>query len=425
MAVSTDHGSSFTELPIGHITPVDDRPWLYYDPGTSALYMAWDGAGALHVGKALLGAQPVPGAGAQGPLVFEQDVPAVVDQTDRGCTTCPPGTMLVDPSGTVDVAFAGPNGVGVASSSDGLTGWTESFVPGTANASASNDFQVLRGDGLGNLYLLWTEVAGNGDTVVYLSVKRSGSDGWQPPRRVSTSTDAVDGTLAVVSPGVIDVAYYGSGYAGDPNSAPDSTAWDLDLAQVQNLFGSASITTTDLLPAMHHGTIATQGLTITGSVPDRRLGDFFSIAVDGDGLADIITAVDDGSGTKLRFVHESPPPPPPAAGPVFVVPAPLAAPGSGAMYPPYARLSAPPGAAAATPDAATAMSGDAASAAAPSTDAGTAGRPTGPKYPDGVGIAEPGQAGGGEPGHGLPLWAYLLAGGGATAGRLLLRRGRG
>lgn len=434
MAVSTDHGATFTQLPIGHLSPVDDRPWLYYDPTSSALYMDWDGAGALHVGKALLGAttngQPVPSAGAQGQLVFEQDVPAVANEPDRGCGTCPPGNVIVEPSGIVDVAFAGPQGVGVASSADGIqwgapTTVNAGYVPNTAGANVSNNFQVLRSDNLGNLYLVWTQQMDNGSTTVFLSYRRQGAGDWHAPIRISNSNDAMFGTVAVVSPGVVDVAYYGSSYSGDPNAAGNSAAWDLYLAQVQNLFGSPSTATADLLPGMHHGSISTQGLVSPSAPADRRLGDFFSIAIDGAGLANIITVVDDGSGTKLQFVHESPPPPPPAPGLAFVLPTPPPTPGSAAASYPHVPNFPAVAQVAPTPDAATPAPVDAGTAAAPSTDTGTTGRPSGPKYPDGVGISSADQAGGGTPGHGPPLWAYGLAGVGATLGRLVLKRGRG
>jgi len=443
MSVSTDHGSTFTELPIGHVTPVDDRPWLTYDPASGSLYMAWDGAGALHVGRALIGGtvqvnqvpgagpQQVPSAGPQGQLVFEQDVPAVPNEPDRGCSTCPPGTLVVDPFGNVDVAFAGTSGVGVASSTDGgLTWGTPAYVPGTAgtNASNSNVFQILRSDAQGNLYLVWTALASNGNPAVLLSFLPSGSSAWHAPIQVSTTPDALFGTLAVVAPGIVDVAYYGSTFSGDPNGAPPSTRWNLDLAQVQDLFGSPTTTTADVLPSFHHGAISTGGATgsltgtVSGTPADRRLGDFFSIAVDAAGLANIITAADDGSGTKLQFIHETPSPPPPAAaGYSFAVPPPAATPSTNGVtqFPPVGGGSGV-SAGAPTPDAS--MPTPPAQGTGAPADPTKATSPSGPKYAGGVSLTTTDQPGGGVPGHGPSVWFYGLGGLAATAGRFLLRR---
>ncbi len=449
MAVSTDHGSTFTQLPLGHVTPVDDRPWLYYDARSGALWMAWDGAGALHVGKALLGARAqgnaVPGAGPQGQLLFEQDVPAVLNEPDRGCATCPPGNVVVDPHGLVHVAFAGPAGVGVATSTDdgvtwpqpsvqqyapgtGNLGTTAEYVPGTAGADNSAGFQVLRTDRQGNLYLLWSEVTPAGNTVVYLSYKQAVASTWHAPIRVSTPRDALFGTIAVVSPGNVDVAYYGSGYSGDPNAAPSSTAWDVYLAKVQNLFGATAMTTADVLPAFHHGAICTAGVQCQVSGADRRLGDFFSIAVDSSGLADIVTAADLSIFSELQFIHElPPPPPPPTPGPAFVLPQPTTT--TGASQQQLPAVGAATGAGTGTG----AASSGASAQPTPSASAapGNSALPTkttsrsAPKYANGVGISDLAQtSSAGDPGHGPSPWVYALAAVAATGGRFLLRRSR-
>jgi hypothetical protein len=297
--------------------------------------------------------------------------------------------------------------------------------------TASNIFQQLRTDSQGNLYLAWSQMtdASQGISQVFLSYLPNGASSWHDPVQISTTGEALFGTLAIVSPGNVDVAYYGTTYPGDSNGAPTSTAWDVDLAKVQGLFSSPSTATANVLPGFHHGPISTQGLnpTAPNGPVDRSLGDFFSMAVDGAGLADIITTTTDTAGNRtLTFVHEDPPPPSPAATPTplaLTVPPP-AAPSPGAYDPRSLLNNAAAMPAAPTPTAApTQDAGSGSAAGGPATSQGS-GR-SGPKYPDGVGVATPAdQGGGGGPAPGPPLWFYGLAGGGATAGRFILRRVR-
>jgi hypothetical protein len=423
MTVSTDHGSTFTELPIGHLTPVDDRPWLAYDPVNDALWMDYDGGEALRVAKALLNSTADgTAAGPHSGLVFAQNFPAVPNESDRGCAICAPGTIAVDPSGDVFAAFAGPGGVGIAESQAGTgigLSWTTSFVPNTApgaNGTNSDDFQVLRSDTQGNLYVVWSADNGSGPQV-FLSCLQRGQTTWAAPIRISTSGDALFGTMAVVSPGIVDVAYYGSSYRGDPNAA-NSARWDVYLAQAQNLFSSPTIATAAVLPAAHDGSIDTQG--ISGNA-DRSLGDFFSIAVDASGMADIITVAGSSSkGTNLEFVHQS--------GPIQAgggssqpTPAPawILSPGSSttthATYPPDATSPAQP------PQ--PANGSQAAYGGAGGSQPGQAAHSSG-KYPNGVPLAAMRSPASGGPLPQPPIWIYVLGVGGVL-GRLILRRMRG
>lgn len=316
MAVSTDQGNTFTQLPVGHLTPVDDRPWLAYDSVNDALYMAWDGGDGLHVGKTLLrsvttGTQAAPAGG----LLFAQDVVAVPESilagTPAGAVArecvCPPGTITVEPSGAVDLAYSSQNGLGIARSTDGGLTWNSTYVPGSATGSAQDlddDFQVLRSDAAGNLYVAWSQAAGAG-VQVYFSYLQRGATAWHAPVRVSTTKDAVFGTIVPVSPGIADIAYYGTNdFGGDPNSA-GSASWDVYLAQAQDVFRSGVVVTADVYPAVHTGAIDTAGL---GSGTDRSLGDFFSIAIDKAGMAGIITAVGNvAQGVKLQYIRQTGP----------------------------------------------------------------------------------------------------------------------
>ena len=316
MSVSTDQGHTWTELPLGHLSPVDDRPWLAYDPVNDALWMDWDGGDGIHVAKALLRAATSGTAGAPpSGLLFAQDVVAVPETALSGTPAgavlreclCPPGTIVTDPTGGVHFAYSSQNGVSIASSADGVS-WTSAYVPGTATGNAldlDHDFEQLRSDPSGNLYVVWSQAV-QGGIQVFASWLPSGAADWSPPYPISVAKDAVFGTVAVVTPGVIDVAYYGTQDAsGSPASAGPSTHWDLYLAQVSNVFSKPAMRTGILYPGIHTGSIDDAGI---GGSADRSLGDFFSLAVGRDGMAVVATAVGNlQSGTHLHFIRQSGP----------------------------------------------------------------------------------------------------------------------
>jgi hypothetical protein len=317
MSMSTDGGNTWVEAPVGHPSPVDDRPWFAYDPVNDALYMTWDGGDGIHVGKAAL--RTVASGTAAAPastLVFAQDVVAVPEvgytgtpagSVARECV-CPPGTMAVDSSGGVHVAFSSQNGVGIATSTDGGLTWNSTYVPGTATGKApdlGNDFQWLRADGAGNLYIVWTQNVGGGQQV-FMSWLQRGATDWQRPTRISTTKDGLFGTLAVVSPGAVDLAYYGTNdTGGDANSAASGTTWDVHLVQAQDLFTAPTFVDNVALSAVHTGSIDTNGLS---GAADRSLGDFFSLIIDPHGMAGIVTATGNASsGTTLTYIRQTAP----------------------------------------------------------------------------------------------------------------------
>jgi hypothetical protein len=111
-------------------------------------------------------------------------------------------------------------------------------------------------------------------------------------------------TLDVVSPGVIDVAWYGTSASGDPNLVSKSASWNVDVAQV-TLANTATpkFTAGAAVSGIHTGCIQTGG---SGSslCSDRSLLDFFQLAVY-NGKANVIyTAGNAASGTNLYFVRQ-------------------------------------------------------------------------------------------------------------------------
>jgi len=335
MAVSTDHGASFIANEYGHTQPGDDRPWIAYSAKDNAIYMVYDGVDAVHVAKS------APLVAPQAGLVLAQDVPVIpesavsvglsvsgVSTPVRECV-CPPGGIAVDPSsGSVYVTYSKQNGgseggaVGVARSDNGGLTWTTMSIPGTGSTGSAFDveynFAPVKVDANGTVYVAWGEgrnistdangnhVAGGGVTVKYAYSTDKGAT-WSAPVTLSASSGtATFPTLDVVSPGVIDAAWYGTSATGDPNLVPGSASWDVDYAQVTAAnTATPVVTASTAVSGIHSGCIQTggSGSSLCG---DRSLLDFFQLVVDHNGKANIIyTAGDASAGTTLYFARQS------------------------------------------------------------------------------------------------------------------------
>lgn len=318
MALSTDHGQSFIANEWGHTQPVDDRPWLAYDASSNTNYLAWDGADAIHVGRTLPLSDPHLG------LTFPQDVPAVPECVIGGnnpCSTapirqcvCPPGGIAVDQkSGQVYVSYSRQNGgslgggVGIARSDNGGLAWSYFSVPKTGTTGSAFDtqwnFAPIAVDSNGGVYVAWGEQF-NGAGPVAIRYSYSGDKGqtWTAPRTVSTTPTSVFPAMDVVSPGVIDVAYYGNGSNKDPNFATGS--WNLYMTQVTAANTAAPVLNgVEVVPSIHSGCIQAGG---AAQCSDRSLVDFFSLKVGPGGLANIVfTEGDANQGTNLWFVQQT------------------------------------------------------------------------------------------------------------------------
>jgi hypothetical protein len=328
MAVSTDHAASFIANEYGHTQPGDDRPWLAYSSKDNAIYMVYDGVDAVHVAKS------APLVAPQAGLVLAQDVPVVaeslvsvglsisgVNNPVRMCV-CPPGGIAVDQSsGSVYVTYSRQNGgsngggVGVARSDDGGVTWTNMSIPGTGSSGSAFDteynFSPVKVDRNGTVYVAWgegrnvsNEVANGGVVIKYAYSTDKGAH-WSAPVTLSTSNNnSVFPTMDVVSPGVINVAWYGTSATGDPNNVGSGASWDVDYAQVTGANTAApSFAPAVAVSGIHNGCIQVGGLA---SCSDRSLLDFFQLAVDAAGKANIIyTAGSASSGVNLWFVRQS------------------------------------------------------------------------------------------------------------------------
>ena len=334
MAVSTNHGASFIANEYGHTQPGDDRPWLAYSRKDNVLYMVYDGIDAVHA------ARSAPLVAPQLGVALAVDVPVIPESligfsTSGGLTNnvrmcvCPPGGIGIDAtSGQVYVTYSRQNGgasgggVGIARSDNAGLTWTLMSIPGTGSTGSAFDveynFAPVKVDSAGTVYVAWAEGAGlvtdsNGNTIatggVQIKYAYSTTHGasWSAPRVLSTTTATnVFPTLDVVSPGVVDVAWYGTNAAGDPNLVGSAASWNVMFAQVTGAnTGTPSFAPAAAISGIHSGCIQVGG---SGSAlcSDRSLLDFFQLAVDMNGKANLIyTAGDERNGTTLFFTRQT------------------------------------------------------------------------------------------------------------------------
>jgi hypothetical protein len=214
----------------------------------------------------------------------------------------------------------------VAHSDDGGQTWTDITSYSTAPTETREldlIFPVLSVDKAGNLYSAWTD----GNLVQYVT-SRDGGTTWSKPYTL-TSGEAgaakTNGTanlfpwIEAGGDGRLDVVWY-HGEGGDTTgyrSVGDShTTWTVAFAQLSNAASGGTGTPTPTVeqkslavsPVLHTGNVCNNGTTcgITDS-GDRTLLDFFQVAVDGQGRANIVYADDQGSaGTAhVEYIRQN------------------------------------------------------------------------------------------------------------------------
>jgi hypothetical protein len=270
--------------------------------------------------------------------VLAQDTPVVAESilSLNGTSTpsqvrecvCPPGGIAVDQnSGAVYVTYSRQNGggngggVGVARSDDGGLTWTNMSIPKTGSTGSAFDteynFAPVKVDSLGTVYVAWAEgrnivtdsngndVATGGVQIEYAYSADKGAT-WSSPVTLSTiNKTATFPTLDVVSPGVVDVAWYGSSASGDPNLVGGGASWNVDFAQVTAAnTAKPSFSPSAAVTGIHTGCIQTGG---SGSnlCSDRSLLDFFQLAVSGGKANIVYTAGSAAKGTNLFFTRQN------------------------------------------------------------------------------------------------------------------------
>ena len=294
---SSDGGHTFVSQPLGSPVAGDDRPWLATDGG--AVYMTFHDilSGNIDVERSAAGPEaglvyapqrPIlpptdaaVGNNQIGPLLADRHRPGLLYQVYT--TTSEPMISITTGPGS------GQNSVRMATSADGGASWTlHTIFTGPPATGYASIFPAAAVDRAGTVYVV---VSDNSGVLVFSSADRGAT--WRGPVRVEPPTGGatVFPWISAGGPGGVVVAWLGSRVAGV--DAPDAS-WQVYAAESLDAAAPAPayrlFTVSDR--PVHAKGICQQGI---GCRSGRELGDFFSVEVGPDGIANFAWA-DDGLG---------------------------------------------------------------------------------------------------------------------------------
>lgn len=349
VARSTDCGKTFTLLnPYGTQNTLTDRQWQAFDGShTNFLIYHKVDTSQIVVSESTDGGQTYVSLSPDGSrgIIDAATLPSVANTNQVGNLVTdysrPTGTnnlLSGEPIHTMYATFGGPrdpadnaqaqvdanvpgstynhvDSIYVAKSTDGGLTWSDSKVystPAGSRRELNLLFPVVEVDRAGNVYSLWSD----GFKIQY-AVSTDQGKTWSKPYQVNTDNRgaAPDAGKADLFPwmaaganGLLDVVWY-HGQGGAPksnltyrNPGDKNTQWTVAFAQLGNAAhqdgaGAAAptrLTYSDAVtPPIHTGTICNNGIgcdLIPGSTGDRSLLDFFQVAIDAAGRANIALA---------------------------------------------------------------------------------------------------------------------------------------
>jgi len=325
---STNRADTFsTPDPATAGVPFDDRMWIDALDDPNHVYMEYHDFGTtsqIFVQRSSDGGQTY--TDGLGPAVDAATEPSVGPPTGNIA-----GQIKVDRSsctshGNLYQIFVGPDNptdnlnnsssflnaayVGVASGVS-LTSPTLSFTDykifscgaGStcpSGAGLGNLFPALAVDKFGYLYAVWSD-----NTTIYYSFSMSHGTSWSPAIKVTQNTSQAGKSnvfpwVAADADGHVAIAWYGADHAGNSNTVPLTTKWNVYVAETVN--GHAIKPMFTLSQATDHvnhtGQISTGGLL--GS-SDRSLADFFQIAIDPTNHLINVAYADNHAGTSVTY----------------------------------------------------------------------------------------------------------------------------
>lgn len=179
-------------------------------------------------------------------------------------------------------------------------------VPIVQDDSQIVGFPWLTVDGAGNVYAVWTDAMDGAHYNVYYAYSTDHAATFSAPILVHGGDTAAFVAAAAGSDGRLDVAWYGANDTTSPTS--ETGDWFLKFAQSTNAHAAAPTFNETLADpgAMHHGSICLDGILCDVLGGDRSLLDFFEIALDANGAANIAYAdnAPGGGNPTLDFVRQ-------------------------------------------------------------------------------------------------------------------------
>jgi hypothetical protein len=301
VSTSADNGNSWSLNPATAL-PIDDRPWVAAT-GAAKVCISYLTAPGVLLPQVGLHVQCSNDAGQSFTQVSNAyDTSAVGLAASQGGSRT--GNLTFDPSNPkyMYTVFAyeniedGPNpnaflhNVGVAVSSDAGVTWHDYPVHINPDITAKydNQFVNVAVDKFGVVYVAYSDNHG-----IFYEYSTNHGQTFSAPVQVSQGADtAVMPWLAAGDGGKIDLVYYQAvGYSGNPEVAPLSVAWKVDMAQsLAAASTSPGFTYTIVNPVVHHGGVCEGGALCTGN---RDLFDDFGVkASPTTGFASVIYSDD-------------------------------------------------------------------------------------------------------------------------------------
>ena len=170
-------------------------------------------------------------------------------------------------------------------------------------------------DDQGNLYATWTDNgSGARPEGIYYAASTDQGETWSDPVRVDPDPfDDVWPWITVGAPGQVAIAWLQSDQATDAilagEAGGEDAQWNVMVAHTSTGLGCDDagvpgfrVTQASSEP-IHTGTICQHGTTCQTDLTDRRLGDYFSIEVDGDGALNVAVSDTRRGGAVALPLH--------------------------------------------------------------------------------------------------------------------------
>jgi hypothetical protein len=336
---SPDGGTTLktTANPFGSFVPGDDRQWNAADTGIGQTYMvvhdlATDNIqfgsstdGGYTYTRPPVGGQAIdftafPGAASNnyfGEPVVDPKTHKIYIPFLAGATAMDAANGIID---TVDIAVGDPCALNCTPGTT-LTdvSWTDYTVYGPKiGASFGYIFPSAAIDQAGNVYVSWSD-----DQHVWISHSTTPASGgpWSTPAEMDKGIVSHSNVMQWIvggAPGVVDAVWYSAKLTGSGTTCPagatgtpnDSNGrnnncfddWEVQFAQSRNL--GQGFTYSDVKELVHVGSLCTQGLTCSTNGGNRNLLDFFQVALDPAGAANVAFADDVGGTINIEYTRQ-------------------------------------------------------------------------------------------------------------------------
>lgn len=316
---STDGGRTFPQQ--AFVAGPSDREWLATDgPHGENVYLAWH---EIVTGTMLVAVSHDSGKTFTPPTTIYSEPETIAQSAHNGTSI---GQISTDGEGgvfvtygtsrltTTDTTYGTPpiSTIHASVSRDSGATWKDVTVnPGADDANYGNFWMASAVDAGGTVYAVYSGYAHKGEPMhVWLQASHDHGTTWSAPYAVDKGVGAVEGQdlfgwVAGGGPGVAVVSWY---HTDATNKDAAGIDWSVPVAQVRGL-GTPDVSrfvgTANDHASVHHGPICTLGTfcgVLPGSSSDRSLLDFFKVAVDPQGRAEVVWSDNNRPGAKKTGV---------------------------------------------------------------------------------------------------------------------------